>query len=71
MAQYESELTGFLRSLKQHNPDLERQQREGRAIWWETHHDADDLARWQLAQPRRGSYVYYSDDEQRPARSPR
>ena len=34
-AAYESDITKFLRELKQRTPDLERGQREGRAIWWD------------------------------------
>lgn len=32
---YESELTGFINDLKQQYPDLEKRQREARAIWWD------------------------------------
>ena len=36
-AAYESEITKFLRELKEKNPALDRGQREGRAIWWDKH----------------------------------
>lgn len=32
---YESELTGFIKDLKRQYPDLDRKQREARAIWWD------------------------------------
>lgn len=32
---YESELTGFINDLKRQHPDLEKKQREARAIWWD------------------------------------
>ena len=32
---YESEHTQFIRKLLEQKPDLPRQQREGRAIWWD------------------------------------
>lgn len=32
---YESELTEFINDLKQQHPDLEKKQREARAIWWD------------------------------------
>jgi hypothetical protein len=32
---YESELTGFIKELKQQHPDLDKKQREARAIWWD------------------------------------
>jgi hypothetical protein len=60
MATYESELTGFLRTLKQQDPELEEKQREGRALWWDRTSDAEDVDRWEKARPPRGSYVYYS-----------
>ena len=33
--QYESEITKFISELKQKNPKLEEQQREGRALLWD------------------------------------
>ena len=32
---YESDITRFLRELKQARPHLEEEQRKGRAIWWD------------------------------------
>jgi len=32
---YESEVTQFLKALKDARPDLEEEQRRGRAIWWD------------------------------------
>jgi len=61
MANYESELSVFLRGLKQEHPDLEQKQREGRALWWDRASDPEDVARWDKAKPPRGSYVYYSN----------
>ena len=59
MAAYESELTGFLRTLRQADPDLERRQRESRAIWWDGKTDPDDLQRWRAARAPTTPYVYY------------
>lgn len=56
---YESELTGFLRSLRKTHPGLERRQAEGRALWWDRKLDPDDLQRWQASQVRQPAYVYY------------
>ena len=56
---YESELTGFLRSLKQDRPQIEALQREGRALWWDRRPDPDDLQRWKASRVRQGAYVYY------------
>jgi hypothetical protein len=59
MATYESELEGFLRTLKQKDPELEKKQREARALWWDRKTDPEDELRWQQAQTPRTSYVYY------------
>lgn len=67
MAQgYESDLTGFLRSLKQDRPQIEAKQREGRALWWDRHPDPDDLQRWQASRVRQPAYVYYPQEPVRP-----
>ena len=67
MATYESELTAFLRSLRQTHPGLERRQSEGRALWWDRHPDPDDLRRWQASRVRQPAYVYYSAEPVKPA----
>ena len=33
--QYESEITQFIKELKQKNPSLEQQQQDGRALLWD------------------------------------
>jgi hypothetical protein len=59
MAQpYESDATRFLRELKAKMPDLERKQREGRAIWWDKELDPDDLRRWEQSNVPQQPYVY-------------
>jgi hypothetical protein len=63
---YESELTGFLRSLKQSRPQIEAKQREGRALWWDRQPDPDDLQRWKQSQVRQGAYVYYPQQPAKP-----
>lgn len=60
MALYESELTGFLRTLMQQHPELAQKQREARALWWERKTDPEDEQRWLAARPRRTPYVYYT-----------
>jgi len=32
---YESEISQFIKALKQQKPHLEEEQRKGRAIWWD------------------------------------
>ena len=48
MALYQSEVTFFLNRLKEERPQLEADQRKGRAIWW----DAEPLDMNQLQQDR-------------------
>lgn len=61
-ANYESEITKFLRDLKAKTPDLERKQKEGRAIYWDKQLDPDDLRRWQDSDVPQQPYVYQTRD---------
>lgn len=58
MAEYESDITRFLRELKQQKPEIERKQREGRALLWDQQLDFDELARWKQANVPQQPYVY-------------
>ncbi|MCU0938356.1 MAG: DUF3460 family protein [Burkholderiaceae bacterium] len=55
---YESDITQFLKQLKAKKPDLEQQQREGRAIWWDKQLDREELKRQQAARVPQQGYVY-------------
>ena len=57
-ANYESDITRFIRELKAKSPDLDRKQREGRAIFWDKTLDADDLRRWNESAVKQQPYVY-------------
>ncbi len=61
-AMYESEITRFLRELKAARPQIEQEQRRGRAIWWdkpqELQKDRDDR---QSRVPQK-PYVYQTDE---------
>ncbi|HMS80300.1 MAG TPA: DUF3460 family protein [Burkholderiaceae bacterium] len=62
MAAYESEITQFLKQLKQERPHLETEQRKGRAIWWDK--DAIDLEqarRWRDAKVPQKPYPYQTE----------
>jgi hypothetical protein len=61
MAEYESDLTRFIRELKSKQPDLERKQREGRELWWDKELDAEQLARWQESRVAQQPYVYQTE----------
>lgn len=56
---YQSEFTKFLQDLKQKNPEIEKEQREGRSIWWDkTPLDLDQRSRTQESSIRQQPYVY-------------
>jgi len=59
-AAYESEITKFLRELKEKNPALDRGQREGRAIWWDKDMDRDLYRRFDESTLPQPAYVYQS-----------
>ena len=58
MSAYESDLTRFIRELKQRKPDLDRKQAEARAIWWDKTLDRDEQARFARARVPQPGYVY-------------
>lgn len=63
MADYESDLTRFIRELKSKQPDLERKQREARAIWWDKDLDPEQLRRWQESKVPQKPYVYQTEND--------
>lgn len=58
---YESEITRFIRELKQKNPQIEAKQREGRALWWDKTLDLDELRRQRAARVPQKPYVYQTE----------
>ena len=61
MAAYESELTKFIRELKAKKPDIEQEQREGRAIFWDRELDLEQLKRWRDSKVPQQPYVYQTE----------
>lgn len=56
---YESEATLFLKNLKQQNPNIEKNQREGRALLWDKEPiDLDTQERNKSSRVRQQAYVY-------------
>ena len=55
---YESDITRFLRELKEQRPELEDEQRKGRAIWWDKPQDLDTQERFRRAKVPQPAYVY-------------
>lgn len=56
---YESELTRFLRDLKQ-EPGIETGQRDGRALLWDRQLDSDLYRRFRESRLAQPAYVYQS-----------
>lgn len=62
MPLYESEITVFLKKLKEQQPHLEEAQREGRALLWDRDPlSPDEAARAQAAKVPQKPYVYQTD----------
>lgn len=56
---YESEITQFIKSLKEKNPKLEEQQRAGRALLWDKAPlDLDTMERVKESRVKQQAYVY-------------
>jgi hypothetical protein len=55
---YESEMTQFLKQLKQTRPQLEKHQLEGRALLWDKALDEDWMRAQQESQVAQKPYVY-------------
>jgi hypothetical protein len=62
MALYESEITQFLRSLKEQKPDLEAAQQQGRRLLWDKDPiQLEEFGRAQQIKVRQKPYVYQTD----------
>ena len=61
MAMYESEFTKFLRELKAKNPQIEEEQRKGRAIWWDRPANPDLESSEKASRVKQKPYVYQTD----------
>jgi hypothetical protein len=57
---YRSDVTQFIDQLKAQRPDIEAQQRAGRAIWWDKHLDREALREYRQARVPQKAYVYGS-----------
>ena len=62
MALYESEITQFLRSLKEQKPHLDTAQQQGRLLLWDKDPiQLEELGRAQQIKVRQKPYVYQTD----------
>ena len=55
---YRSEATQFIEQLKSTQPDLESQQRAGRALLWDKHVDREAWGEFREAELAQQAYVY-------------
>lgn len=55
---YQSDTTQFIQQLKAQRPELEAQQRQGRALLWDKQVDREVQAEFQAARVPQKPYVY-------------
>jgi hypothetical protein len=55
---YESDITRFLRELKDEKPQLEDEQRRNRATWWDRPQDPDTSRQFRQSRVPQRPYVY-------------
>ena len=56
---YESDLTKFIRELKTEKPELDRDQQNGRAIWWDKPpRDLAERRKMDQGRVQQQAYVY-------------
>lgn len=60
---YKSEITQFLDELKAKRPELEKEQRLGRAILWDKEVDRDAQKDYRSARVAQQPYVYQTKSE--------
>jgi hypothetical protein len=58
---YASDATQFIESLKQQKPELEAEQRQGRALLWDKQIDRQLSAEAQAARVKQKPYVYQTE----------
>ncbi|WP_198155251.1 DUF3460 family protein [Candidatus Burkholderia verschuerenii] len=59
---YQSDITQFINQLKEKNPKLEGEQRQGRALLWDKQPiDLDERKSVQDSRVKQTSYVYYQN----------
>ena len=58
---YQSEVTQFIDQLKQERPELESEQKAGRALLWDKPVDRAAWESWRAAQVPQKPYVYQTE----------
>jgi hypothetical protein len=62
MPAYESEITQFLKELLRQRPEIEIDQRRGRAIWWDKELDLQETQRLRESEVPQQAYPYQTGD---------
>lgn len=62
---YESDITRFLRDLKEERPHLEAEQQHGRAIWWDRPQNLETQRRNRESRLPQPPYVFYQNTPDR------
>ncbi len=60
---YKSDISIFIDELKAKNPNLENEQRAGRALLWDKPIDRQAQAAWNQARVPQQPYVYQTDTD--------
>ena len=60
---YHSEATQFIDQLKAAKPQLEAQQRQGRALLWDQNLDREEQREFKNAAVAQGAYVYQTKSD--------
>ena len=59
MANYESDITQFVRELLDKNPELKELQKSNRATWWDKKLDLDEIRRQEESEAPKLAYAYF------------
>lgn len=59
MANYESDVTQFIRGLLDEHPELKDLQKKNRATWWDRPQDADQAVRNLASEAPKAPYAYF------------
>jgi hypothetical protein len=59
MANYESDITCFIRDLMNNNPELQVLQANNRATWWDKKLDLDQIRRDAASEAPKAPYAYF------------
>lgn len=60
---YQSDTTKFINELKKQRPELDEQQRAGRALLWDKELDRDVIAEYKAGSVAQRAYVYQTNAE--------